>query len=126
MCVSESKARRAMEASARSFAAATARVKPPAACFKNDRRSRTIGIESANPIGEQVFLVGSFAPHELLDVLQLFLELRTAASQAHDVKQNDQPRGREAVEHVSEVSSVHSFPLCSMRQPAQRVDFTSS
>src|SRR4051812_23881111 len=107
MCVSESRAMRAAEVSARP----SARLEAPAAYFRNERRSRRIGIGSAHPVGEQVFVLRPFAPDELLYILKFFFQACTTSSQADHVQHDDQPGGREAVEHVGEISSVHNIYL---------------
>src|SRR5689334_3326032 len=107
MCVSESRAMRAAELSARP----SARLETPAAYFRKERRSKRIGIGSAHPVGEQVLVLGPFAPDELLYILEFFFQACTTSSQADYVQHDDQPGGREAVKHVGEVSSVHSIYL---------------
>lgn len=55
--------------------------------------------------------------NELSNIIQFSLQTRTAARERDDIQKHDQPCRKKAVEHESEITSVHGNPT-SKRSPA--------
>src|SRR5690349_18404472 len=104
MWVSERSATRNAASARRGFANAH-KAAAAAVCFRNPRRSTTIGM-----------LLG--VAGDLFYGVQFFLQAGAAARQDDDVQHHDEPGGEEAVEHEGEITCVHLLFLS--RQPYEQ------